>query len=349
MLPKDIAKKGFLLFFSFLFLFISFFVLSTNNVKAVNFGNILVIEYQCNDLSSYLNSLGGYSITTLTTPAAGVIKTTIESGAYDQVYLFDCFFNVPTVASLTDTGDKDALATWYLGHKGNIVLDARSYGVKQGTVLDKFFIENIASAFATYGGGLWIGVDHNYNAIDGTGDWDLNGNALLTAIGYDNFPINTSNSDAITGGVTSSPFLTTPNVITSSSLWKATVGTAPIGLQSDGTNLKRLVWAGTVSYISFSLNIPPPQPPVTFESENKLEFVTNDIPVILGNVLNFLLGVAGTIALLMLIWGGVIYITSAGDEQKSGAAKKIITWTILGLIVVLSSYAIVKVISGFLT
>jgi hypothetical protein len=72
---------------------------------------------------------------------------------------------------------------------------------------------------------------------------------------------------------------------------------------------------------------------------------TDDFAKIIENVLLWVLGVSGSIALFFLILAGVMYITSAGDEQKIIAAKKIFNFTVIGLILILLSYSIIKVVS----
>ena len=72
---------------------------------------------------------------------------------------------------------------------------------------------------------------------------------------------------------------------------------------------------------------------------------TSDFTEIIENTLLWALEVAGSIALLMLIFGGVMYITSAGDEQKVATAKKVFNFTIIGLVLILLSYSIIKVVS----
>ncbi len=76
---------------------------------------------------------------------------------------------------------------------------------------------------------------------------------------------------------------------------------------------------------------------------------TTDFSTLVGKVLEWVLSVAGSIALLMLVAGGIMYITSAGNEQKIATSKKIITWTILGLMIVLASYSIIVVLDNILT
>jgi hypothetical protein len=78
---------------------------------------------------------------------------------------------------------------------------------------------------------------------------------------------------------------------------------------------------------------------VTIENPIQAE----DFTTLVTNFLQWLLGIAGGVALLMLIYGGIMYITSAGDQQKAETGKKIVMYTLLGLLVVLLSFSIVKV------
>ncbi len=76
---------------------------------------------------------------------------------------------------------------------------------------------------------------------------------------------------------------------------------------------------------------------------------TSDFSVLVSNFLKWILSVAGALTLLMLITGGVFYITSSGNEQKIETARKMITWTILGLMLILASYSIIVVLDKVLT
>jgi hypothetical protein len=63
-----------------------------------------------------------------------------------------------------------------------------------------------------------------------------------------------------------------------------------------------------------------------------------------GNALNALLGIVGAVALLMFVWGGIQWMTAAGNQEQVGKAKKTITWAALGLIAIFSSYAVLSLI-----
>lgn len=66
-------------------------------------------------------------------------------------------------------------------------------------------------------------------------------------------------------------------------------------------------------------------------------------------IINIALTVAGLVAVLFLIIGGFRYITSAGNEETAEQAKKIITNAIIGIVVIILSFVIVRVISNALT
>ncbi len=57
---------------------------------------------------------------------------------------------------------------------------------------------------------------------------------------------------------------------------------------------------------------------------------------------NLFLMIVGAAAVVMIIYGGFKYITSAGDSSGVTSAKNTILYAVLGLIVVLLAYAIVN-------
>lgn len=66
------------------------------------------------------------------------------------------------------------------------------------------------------------------------------------------------------------------------------------------------------------------------------------IPEIAMNVLEFLLSVAGTLAVLAIVYGGVTYFTAAVDTKQADTAKQIILYSVVGIVVILLSLSIVK-------
>lgn len=61
-------------------------------------------------------------------------------------------------------------------------------------------------------------------------------------------------------------------------------------------------------------------------------------------VIDTLLLLLGVVAVIMIIWGGVKYVTSRGDAANVKSAKDTVTYAVIGLIVALFAYAIVNFI-----
>lgn len=66
------------------------------------------------------------------------------------------------------------------------------------------------------------------------------------------------------------------------------------------------------------------------------------------NVLNFLLSIVGILAIIMLLIGGIMYLTAAGDEDRIDTGKKIVKWSIIGILTALASMVIVSQIAALL-
>ncbi|MFA5211597.1 MAG: hypothetical protein WC414_03845 [Patescibacteria group bacterium] len=64
------------------------------------------------------------------------------------------------------------------------------------------------------------------------------------------------------------------------------------------------------------------------------------VGLLIKTVMEFL----GTITLLMIIYGGVIWMTSNGNSDKTDKAKNIIVWASLGVVVIFAAYAILNTV-----
>ncbi len=63
---------------------------------------------------------------------------------------------------------------------------------------------------------------------------------------------------------------------------------------------------------------------------------------LIGKIINAAMGIVGSIALLMFIYGGFVWMTAAGNEQSVTKGRDILIWATVGLIIIFSSYALVK-------
>ena len=67
---------------------------------------------------------------------------------------------------------------------------------------------------------------------------------------------------------------------------------------------------------------------------------TSDLRSTVANVINIALGFLGILAVSIILYGGFVYMTAAGEEEKVTRAKNIITQGAIGLGIILSAFAI---------
>jgi len=60
------------------------------------------------------------------------------------------------------------------------------------------------------------------------------------------------------------------------------------------------------------------------------------------NVSKWILGIVGSLSLVMFIYGGFTFLISAGSAEKVAQANKIILAAVIGLVIVFSSYLIIQ-------
>jgi hypothetical protein len=69
-----------------------------------------------------------------------------------------------------------------------------------------------------------------------------------------------------------------------------------------------------------------------------------DVNEIAARIIQMITGITGSIALLMFVWGGFLWTTSAGNDEKVKKAKQIFTQSVLGLALIFGAYAILTTI-----
>jgi len=67
-----------------------------------------------------------------------------------------------------------------------------------------------------------------------------------------------------------------------------------------------------------------------------------DANTVAGDVISFVLGALGIVAVLFIVYGGIQYSMSAGEPAKMEKAKKTILYAVIGLIVAIMAFAIVR-------
>jgi hypothetical protein len=85
--------------------------------------------------------------------------------------------------------------------------------------------------------------------------------------------------------------------------------------------------------------------------ENPLSSICSDktpgqqcVQLIIGNVIKAALGIVGSIALLMMTYGGFLWLTAMGNSERIEKGKNTLIWAVLGLTVIFGAYAVTSYI-----
>jgi hypothetical protein len=67
----------------------------------------------------------------------------------------------------------------------------------------------------------------------------------------------------------------------------------------------------------------------------------DEVPAILGRMINLLLGALGTVAVFLIVYSGFLWMTAGGNEDQISKAKTIMKQVVVGLLVLSLAYAVV--------
>ena len=76
---------------------------------------------------------------------------------------------------------------------------------------------------------------------------------------------------------------------------------------------------------------------------------TTEVTAIISLIIKTALGIIGAITLLMLIWGGFQWLTSAGNDEKVHSGTQTMVWAVIGVILVFASYLLLSTFTDYLT
>ncbi len=74
-------------------------------------------------------------------------------------------------------------------------------------------------------------------------------------------------------------------------------------------------------------------------------FITSRLGILIGAALSFI----GIIFMVLIIYGGLLWMTARGNDQQVEKAKNLIVQSFIGLIIILAAYAITAFIGEALT
>lgn len=107
-----------------------------------------------------------------------------------------------------------------------------------------------------------------------------------------------------------------------------------------------LLIAGTAAAQAYQIDpsYRPSNEPFALDKEIKDQGASGATIVVLQIIAGALLYFAAPIGIIMIAWSGGSMVIFGAEQEKLDAAKKHLTWSIVGLVVIILSYSLVKVI-----
>lgn len=68
------------------------------------------------------------------------------------------------------------------------------------------------------------------------------------------------------------------------------------------------------------------------------------VPELVNSIVRSILGMVGALALFMFVYGGMLWMTSAGNNQRIEKGKETLIWATIGLAIIFASYGILQFI-----
>lgn len=66
------------------------------------------------------------------------------------------------------------------------------------------------------------------------------------------------------------------------------------------------------------------------------------------SIMNLIFSAALILAVILIIVGGITYMTAGGDETKLGTAKKRVIWGLVGAAIVIAAWGLIALIANYL-
>lgn len=75
----------------------------------------------------------------------------------------------------------------------------------------------------------------------------------------------------------------------------------------------------------------------------------SDLTTTIASIINTALGFLGVVAVVIILYGGFLWMTSGGNDDKVKQAKKLMISGVIGLVIIFSSFAIAQFVIGSLS
>ncbi len=72
----------------------------------------------------------------------------------------------------------------------------------------------------------------------------------------------------------------------------------------------------------------------------------NSFPELIKAITKFITGIIASLAIIMFVWAGILFVTSGGNEGRLSTAKKALMYAVIGTAIALAGEGLILVITA---
>jgi hypothetical protein len=65
-----------------------------------------------------------------------------------------------------------------------------------------------------------------------------------------------------------------------------------------------------------------------------------DLPELVARIIQWVIGIIGVVLVALFVYGGVVYATSIGNEERVETGKKVMLYAIIGVLIIAIAFAV---------
>ena len=92
---------------------------------------------------------------------------------------------------------------------------------------------------------------------------------------------------------------------------------------------------------AFAVDTPDP---TKVELENPMGAGRTDVRAILGDIIKYAMGILGSLTLLVFVYGGFLWLISAGSDERVKKGSQTMLWAVIGIFIIFASYGILTLV-----
>jgi len=109
--------------------------------------------------------------------------------------------------------------------------------------------------------------------------------------------------------------------------------------------IKKITYSLIVSLLTLPFIVGAAEPNIPSEgSVNTID----EVYELFLQIVNYVFGFAFGVAIILIVWSGISWMTAGGDEERIGKARKNLLYGLVGIAIIIGVYTLIRIVAGLL-